>query len=314
MIVSATRRADIPAFFAPWFMNRIQAGFAAVPNPFNSRQVARIPLAPEHTSAIVFWTRDPRPMLPHLAELASRGFAFSFQFTLLEYPATLHPGMPPLEVRLDAFKRLAQAIGPERVLWRYDPILLSTQTDTAFHLRSFEHLARALSGSTSRVTVSLMEPYRKGRARLAAAGVDLLAPKAAALAAMFTDMAAMARSYGMVPASCADDAGLHLLGFTPGACVDGELIARLSGRITPPGKDPHQRPACRCAPSKDIGMYDACPAGCVYCYATRNFALAKRNMQTHDPASPSLLGWHEPPAEGGGQGALHCVRNGLFHS
>ena len=297
MIVSASRRADIPAYFAPWFMNRVQAGFAAVPNPFNTRQVARIPLAPERTSAIVFWTRDPRPLLPHLAELASRGFAFYFQFTLLEYPVALHPGMPLLRDRLDAFKRLAQAIGPERVLWRYDPIVLGARTDTAFHRRSFEALARSLSGSANRVTVSLMEPYRKARARLASAGVDLLAPQEPDLAAMFADMAAMARGFGMTPASCADDAGLDRLGFAPGACVDRELIARITNRDVALGKDPHQRPACRCAPSKDIGMYDACPAGCAYCYATKNFALAKRNLQAHDPASPSLLGWHEPPAE-----------------
>lgn len=296
MIISATRRADLPAFYAPWFMNRIRAGFAAVPNPFNSHQVARIVLAPEQVRAMVFWTRDPRPMLPHLAELTSREFKYYFQFTLVEYPAALHPGMPPLEVRLDAFKRLAQAIGPDRVLWRYDPIILSTRTDTDFHRRSFENLARALGGSTNRVTVSLLEPYRKGRARLNAAGVDLLAPDEADLAAMFAHMAAAARDQGMVPASCADEARLDLLGFAPGACVDDELIARVTGSAAPMGKDPFQRKACRCAPSKDIGMYDACPAGCAYCYATRNFALALRNQQAHDPASPSMLGWHEPTA------------------
>ena len=295
MIISATRRADIPAYFAPWFMNRVRAGFAAVPNPFNARQVARIPLDPEHTDAIVFWTRDPSPLLPHLAELTARGFAFLFQFTLLEYPVAFHPGMPPLADRLDAFKRVTQAIGPERVLWRYDPIVLTALTDTDFHRRSFEPLARALSGHTNRVTVSLMEPYRKGRARLAHAGADLLAPRSADLAALFTDMAALARANGITPASCAEDAGLDRLGFAPGACVDAEGIARLTGKTIPSEKDPHQRPACRCAPSKDIGMYDACPAGCVYCYATRNFTLARRNHQAHDPKSPSLMGWHEPP-------------------
>jgi len=305
MIISATRRTDLPAFYAAWFMNRVRAGFAAVPNPFNARQVARISLAPEQAEAIVFWTRDPRPLLPHLAELTDRGFRYYFQFTLLEYPAPLHPGMPPLKERLDAFKGLAQAISPERVLWRYDPVILSARTDTDFHRRSFEALARALRGSTGRVTVSLLEPYRKGRARLNAAGVDLLAPGEAELAALFTDLAGMARSFGMAPASCADEAGLDLLGFAPGACVDGELIARLTGRPAPPEKDPFQRAACRCAPSKDIGMYDGCPAGCAYCYATRNFARAVRNQQAHDPASPSLLGWHEPPDEAAdGQGAL----------
>jgi hypothetical protein len=294
MIISATRRADIPAHYAQWFLNRIDAGWCAVPNPFNSRQVARVDLKPENVSAIVFWTRDPRPLTRHLHALDSRGYRSVFQFTLVEYPANMHPGIPPLAERLDAFKKLADTLGPERALWRYDPVVLTSVTDTDFHIRSFERLSKELAGSTRRVTVSLMEPYKKIRKRMELAKAHLLVPDEKDLAAMFTCMAAMARESGMEPVSCADESGLHDLGFTPGACVDAGLLSRLFGLGIVDSKDPSQRNACRCAPSRDIGMYDACPAGCVYCYATQDFKRSRQAFARHDPLSASLLGNHMP--------------------
>ncbi|MBI4806595.1 MAG: DUF1848 domain-containing protein [Desulfovibrio sp.] len=294
MIISATRRADLPAHYAQWFLNRIDAGWCAVPNPFNSRQVARISLTPENVSALVFWTRDPRPLMRHLPALDSRGYRYVFQFTLVEYPVNMHPGMPPLPLRLDVFKNLAGTLGPERVLWRYDPVVLTSATDTDFHIRSFEHLSRELAGFTRRVTVSVMEPYKKIRKRMELAKAHLLVPDEKSLASMFTSMAAMAREAGMEPVSCADEAALQGFGFTPGACVDAGFLSGLFGLDIPDAKDPSQRDACRCAPSRDIGMYDACPAGCVYCYATQNFERSRQANARHDPLSPSLIGNHMP--------------------
>jgi len=290
VIVSATRRADLPAFYGAWFMERVRAGWCAVPNPFNARQVSRVSLAPRDVDAVVFWTRDPRPLLPHLEELTRRGLRSVFQFTLLEYPAAIHPGMPPLKDRIEAFRRLSGEIGPERVLWRYDPVLFCSGADTDWHARKFESLCRTLEGRTRRVTVSLMEPYLKARRRLDAAGADLLAPRERDVAELFGGMAQAARASGITPMACADEAGLGDLGFVDGACIDGQLLSELFGLERVTGKDASQRPRCRCAPSRDIGMYDACPAGCAYCYATRDFALARRNLAAHDPGSPSMLG------------------------
>jgi hypothetical protein len=301
VIVSASRRTDIPAHYASWLLNRLRAGWCAVPNPFNARLVTRIPLTPDQARAIVFWTRDPRPLLPALPDIAGMGHRVLVQFTLLEYPRALHPGMPPLEDRLEAFKRLSSLIGPERVLWRYDPILFTPQTPPAYHLSAFAFLCRALAGHTRRVTVSLMEPYRKTLARLARARMPLLAPGDFELASALRRMAETACSFGITPQSCSDDAGLDTLGFAPGACIDAPLLNSLFALGLDAAKDQHQRPACRCAPSRDIGMYHSCPAGCAYCYATSDFARARASLAKHDPASPSLLGWREPAA---GQGNL----------
>lgn len=296
MIVSASRRADIPAQYAPWFLNRARAGHAVAVNPFDARRTSRVSLRAEDVDAVVFWTRDPRPLMPHLGELSDLGLSSYFQFTLLDYPRALHPAGLKADTAVAAFLDLTKAVGPDRVLWRYDPVMLCNLTPPALHRARFAALCRALEGATRRVTVSLFEPYRKTRKRMRQAGVDLLAPDEAELADLLSHMVEQARAHGMVPCTCACDHDLARFGFEPAACVDAGLIRRLFGKTPPAGKDPHQRKACLCARSVDIGMYDACTAGCAYCYATTDPARSAANRRAHDPRSPSLLGWRDAPS------------------
>ena len=166
MIISASRRTDIAAFYAPWFMNRVRAGFCSVPNPMNRKQVSQISLAPADVDAIVFWTRDPRPLLPHMAELDARGFHYYFQFSLLGYPRQIDPKSPSTRIALNAFRHLAEHIGPERVIWRYDPMVFSAITPPSYHETQFGRLAEELRGSTHRCVVSVVDIYRKLQGRL----------------------------------------------------------------------------------------------------------------------------------------------------
>src|SRR5512135_950390 len=128
MIISASRRTDIPAFYSRWFMNRVRAGYCTVPNPFNANQVKRISLLPEEVDVIVFWTRNPRPLFPFLKELDVRGVRYYFQFTLLDNPRSIDPKTPPAESALQTFRALSEQVGPARVIWRYDPLVLSQIT------------------------------------------------------------------------------------------------------------------------------------------------------------------------------------------
>ena len=128
----------MPAFYAEWLVQRFRAGYCLVPNPYNPEQVSRISLAPAEVDVVVFWTRNPRPLMPHLPELTERGFRYYFQYTLLANPPALDPGALPVGTSLATFRALADLIGPERVIWRYDPIVLSAETDYDFHRRSFD--------------------------------------------------------------------------------------------------------------------------------------------------------------------------------
>jgi len=308
MIISASRRTDIPAFYAEWFMNRIREGYCTVPNPFNPEQVSRISLCPADVEAIVFWTRNPRPLLPHLAELDARGYAYYFQFTLMNNPAWLDPKAPPPGISLRIFRELSEAIGPERVIWRYDPIVFTSLTDAAFHRQTYERLARALRSYTKRSVVSLVDFYRKTARRmqdLSERGMEMKEPDRPFLEETMPALAATARQNGMELFSCAEETDFSAYGIQPGKCVDDALIRQAFGREVSRRKDPAQRKACGCVVSRDIGMYDSCLFGCVYCYATKSFARAGDHHRDHDPHSPSLIGRQEAASPGD---SLPCSR------
>jgi len=295
LIISASRRTDIPAFYSQWFMNRICAGHCVVPNPFNPTQVARVALEPEQVEAIVFWTRNPRPLFPHLEELDQRGYRYYFQYTLMNNPRVMDPKTPAAKGALDTLRELSDRVGPARVVWRYDPIVFSSITDPEFHLKTYATLARALRSHTFRSVVSIVDLYPKLDARLRQLkdrGVTLTLPErlpAGRLASLMRTLASTAAENGMEITSCAETIDLAPYGIRPGKCIDDELIGRIFGIQVTGKKDPSQRKACGCVVSKDIGMYDTCPFGCLYCYATTSFDRAKIRQREHRPDSPSLV-------------------------
>ncbi len=293
MIISASRRTDIPAFYSEWLMNRIRAGYCLVPNPFNRSQVSRVSLEPENVDGIVFWTRNPRPLLSHLSELDDRGYRYYFLHTLMAYPRQIDPGSPPLDVAIEGFRKLSERIGPARVIWRYDPVFLSSITDQGFHERAYRQIAQALQGYTLRSVVSVTHMYRKIQRRLTGLveqGIEILPhdrQNVSSLMGIFREHASMS---GMELQSCADELGLQEYGIQPGKCIDDALISRVWGLDLQLGRDTCQRKSCGCVVSKDIGMYDSCLFGCLYCYATTSFERARVNHQRHDPQGLALLG------------------------
>lgn len=295
MIISASRRTDIPAFYAEWFMHRIRAGYCVVPNPFNRKQETSISLKPEDVDVIVFWTRNPKPLLSFLPELDQRGFRYYIQYTLLNNPPELDPHVPRLESALRTFRELASQIGPQKVIWRYDPIVFSPKTDAYFHQRAYRQIAEALQGSTFRSVISLVDLYRKTQKRLddlARQGLEILTYTGQPLpwfAKLMHTLAKIAHDNGMEIVSCAEEIDLQPYDIHPGKCIDDDYIARVFGLEVTHQKDKSQRKACGCVESRDIGMYDTCVYGCCYCYATSSFERARSNRQQHDPSFPSLL-------------------------
>jgi len=303
LIVSASRRSDVPAFFGGWFLNRVREGWALAVNPFNPGQSRRVSLAPRQVAALVFWTKNPGPFLPRLGELDQRGFAYYFLHTLNRYPDFLEPGLPPLERRLETFKELARRLGPRRVVWRYDPIIISNLTPPSYHLENFARLAGELRSSARRVVISFLQMYAKLKPRLARAaqehGLEVIDYKDGSheeeLRGLAGGLARIAGEHGLEIAACAEERDLRPQGVAPSACVDPVLLNDLFGLRLAPGKDQHQRGACGCAPSVDIGAYNTCSHGCLYCYANAAPAALARNLALHDPLSPCLVG--RPPAE-----------------
>lgn len=284
MILSASRRTDIPAFFSDWFFSRIKEGFADVRNPMNLRQVSRISLSPGVVDCIVFWSKNPAPMLLRLAELAQ--YPYYFQYTLNGYGREVEPRVPSLEARLETFLRLSEAIGKERVIWRYDPILFSSTYTPESHLKSFETIAGRLRGAAEKCVISLVDVYpSKNAGSLAQLGS--YNPPPAELDSFLGALAAAARRNGFTVAACAEALPLEKYGIEHNSCIDRALIERITGcplRVKPDG----QRPNCLCAKCEDIGAYDTCPHGCAYCYANYRPQTVRAALADYDPASPLL--------------------------
>lgn len=295
MIISASRRTDIPAFYGEWFMNRLRSGYCLAANPFNPAMVSRIPLTPDDVDVIVFWSKNPVPMFSYLAEIARMGFRYYFLFTLNHYPESLEPGMPPIDERIRTFRRLARDLGAARVVWRYDPVILSRELDTDYHLDAFERIAVALRGATKRVIVSCLDFYRKTERRLSRIEAktgdtfcrDVLGSPGCER--LMKGIAAMAVTNGMEIQSCAEDPRMQADGIKAGKCVDDGLIRRVFGINLPGRKDPGQRERCLCVTSRDIGAMNSCLHGCEYCYSTMSHGEAQARAEHHDPAAPFLI-------------------------
>ena len=302
MIISASRRTDIPAFYSEWFMNRIRAGYCAVPNPFNRKQVSFVSLKPEDVEAIVFWTRNPKPLMPYLKELDKSGHRYYFQYTVMDNPREIDPKTPPLSKTLNTFRDLADRIGPEKVIWRYDPVIFSTITGAVFHHHKYSIISEALHGYTLRSVISIVDIYRKISKRireLKTQGVEIVEPEDEEIADIMHAFVDLAKNSDMEIVSCAEEIDLSVFGIRPGKCVDDDYIRKIFRINTTVKKDPSQRKVCGCVVSKDIGMYDSCLYGCCYCYATTSFDRARINYKTHDPQSPSLIGKYDAKPKSG---------------
>jgi hypothetical protein len=297
LIISASRRTDIPAFYSAWLLNRLRAGYVDCVNPYNRRQVRRVSLKPEAVDVIVFWTKNPAPLLPYLNEIDQMGLRYYFHFTLNDYPRILEPGIPELEERIGTLQRLAERIGKGRVIWRYDPVLLTRQTDFDYHRCRFAELCARLGPYTDRVVVSIADDYSRARRRLDKLARQGYAPLkniqlSPEFGRLFTVMAEQATGAGLAIYSCAEPVDLRPFGIQAGKCIDKDYIQRVFGITVTAKKDQAQRRECGCVASQDIGAYGSCVHDCVYCYATRDSQIARQNYAAHQTDSPSLLGWN----------------------
>ena len=291
MIISASYRTDIPAFYSEWFFARLRAGFCEVVQPF-SRQRGTVDLRRSAVDGFVFWTRNFAPMLARLEELRQFGAPLYVQFTLTGYPREIEASVIPSERAVAQIHELRERCGPRAVVWRYDPILISSLTPAEFHRRNFAALARQLQGAADEVVVSFAQVYQKTRRNLDEAarrtGFVWRDPEAEEKRLLLTDLVATAQACGLRVTVCSQ--AMYLV---PGAeaarCIDTRRLSDCAGyAIT--ARQKGNRPDCLCAESRDIGDYDTCPHGCAYCYAVRHQTLARTRYHAHDPGSPSLAG------------------------
>lgn len=291
MILSVSRRTDIPNYYFDWFCNRLQEGYLHVRNPMNERQVSRIDLSPEVVDCIVFWTKNPAAMLERLPAL--RGYPYYVQFTLTGYGRDIEPGLPDKRtVLMETFRELSRRIGKKRVIWRYDPILFNPVYTPAYHQKAFAEIARGLEGYTERVVISFVDSYAKIQKNMASLRTRELPEEE--LLSFAAQLAATAKRHGLAAESCAEAWDLDAAGIRHGSCIDARLIEEVIGCRITAGKDKNQRKECGCVESVEVGTYNTCRNGCRYCYANFSERAVRTHAGLYDPHSPLLCGTADP--------------------
>lgn len=287
MILSVSRRTDIPAFYSDWFINRIKEGYVLVRNPMSYHAVSKVNIQPGVVDCIVFWTKNPAPLIPHLATL-DQNYKYYFQYTLNAYGREIEPNLPSLDERIETFIKISSLLGSNRIIWRYDPIIITEKYTLEWHKKAFDYISSKLSGYTDSCVFSYLDMYDKisnNMRNINAIPIDLSLMKNIALT-----LNNVAITKNIKLKTCSEEIELDELGIEHSCCIDPILISKILGCELRSKKDTNQRSSCGCVESIDIGQYNTCQHGCKYCYANYSLNSVISNVRKHNPHSPMLLG------------------------
>jgi DNA repair photolyase len=290
MILSASRRTDIPAFYNDWFFKRLKEGFVYVRNPMNFHTISAIKLSKDVVDCIVFWTKDPSKIISKLGQLDAYGYRYYFQITINGYSKEIEKNVPDLESAIDSFIELSDKIGKERVTWRYDPIILSDNTNIDYHIDKFNQIAQRLNGHTGRCVISFLDIYSRTKKNLSHINYKDISDEDMEEIGGKISGSIKKYNYDFEVFSCSEKINLKNYGIKNGKCIDDKLISEIFNIETSVKKDNTQREECGCVKSIDIGSYNTCDNGCLYCYANFNDGLRKKNRALHNPDSPLIFG------------------------
>ncbi|MCM1145543.1 MAG: DUF1848 domain-containing protein [Blautia sp.] len=284
MILNTGSRTDIPAFYSDWFYNRIKEGYVLTRNPYYPTQISKYLLTPDVIDVMVFCTKNPSPMLDGISLLSA--FDTFWFVTITPYGNDIEPYVPPKEQVLAAFKQLSSLIGKHRVSWRYDPILITDKYSVDYHIGQFHRMAELLAGYTEQCVISFIDLYEKTKRNFQ--GVRSVTGKEQkTLVAAFSKTAS---ECGLQIHLCCENASLIREHVDADGCMSQTVLEKALGwKLDVPQKKA-ARKECACLLGADIGAYNTCAHGCLYCYANYDLDSVVKNRKLHHKSSPLLIG------------------------
>ena len=285
MIINTGGRTDTVQYYTPWLLNRFREGFVYVRNPLFPNKVTHYSLEPDKVDAIVFCSKDYRPILPYIREITER-FNTYFFYTITAYGKDIEPGVPSIEESIETLIALSRIVGKERVAWRYDPVLLTKIYTIDTHRATFKSMAERLSPYIDRCIFSFVELYRKLEFNMP----ELLPMTVEEMDCIAEILGSIASRYGIYIQTCGTNGDYSRYGIHSSGCITLDILGRANGVSFRPLKHRGMRNGCHCIETRDIGAYDTCPNGCRYCYANKSPERAMENYRKHDPKSPILFG------------------------
>lgn len=284
MIINTGSRTDIPAYYSDWFYNQIKEGYVLARNPYYPEQVTKYRLSPDVVDIIIFCTKNPKPMLNRLIELDC--FQQFWFVTITPYEKEIEPDVPKAEQVIESFQKLSRIVGADCCVWRYDPIFISEKYTVDFHVRQFERMAEALSGYTNQCVVSFIDLYEKTKKNFP----KVKEVKRSEQELLIKEFVNIGNKNNIRIRTCCENPELEKFGADVSGCMTQQVLERAIGyRMKVPSRSP-ARAECNCMLGNDIGMYNTCGHGCLYCYANYDKKVVEQNMRRHNPKSPLLIG------------------------
>lgn len=285
MIVNVGGRTDIVNYYSEWLMNRINEGFAYSRNPLFPNNVSKVSLKPEDVDCLMFCSKNYSPILKYIKDINEK-YRIICHYTITAYDKDVEPNVPSIEDSIKTLIELSKIIGKEKILWRYDPILLTKKYTVEKHLETFECIAKQISPYVQRCIFSFVEMYKK---------LDYNMPEIIPFTGndklrILKGIGDISKKYNLYTQTCGTDENNEKYGIHVSGCTTPEILEQANNIKYKNIKSKPMRKGCHCIPSRDIGAYDTCLNGCKYCYANRRPELAEENIKLHDKHSPLLLG------------------------
>lgn len=292
MIVNTGGRTDTVQYYSEWLLRRFEEGYALSRNPLFPHKISRLELSPDVVDCVVFCSKNYRPILPRLHEITDRFNSYCY-YTITAYGRDVEPGVPSIDESMQTLIELAGIVGPQRVAWRYDPVLLTKTYTVERHLETFDRMACTLAPHIDRCIFSFVEIYEKVKFNMP----ELVMLTEESMDELTRGMGEIAAQYGIYLQTCGTDGDFSRYGIHPSGCMTLDILGAANNVEFRPLKHKGMRRGCHCMEARDIGAYDTCPNGCKYCYANKDPRKAAENFKLHDPASPLLLGHVGPDDE-----------------
>ena len=285
MIINVGGRTDIVNYYTPWLLNRLSEGYAYSRNPFARENVYKLSLKPEDVDCLLFCSKNYQPILKHIGDIDEK-YNILCNYTITAYGKDIEPKVPSINQSIKTLKRLSDIVGSNKILWRYDPILLTEKYTVEKHLETFEYMAEKISPLVYRCIFSFVDMYKKVEENMP----EIIPLTEEDKVKLLKGIGEISGIYDLYTQSCATNESYEKYGIHAAGCTTREILEQAHNVVYKNVKGTGIRENCHCIPSRDIGAYNSCLSECKYCYANRKPDIPKKVIKMHDETSPLLLG------------------------
>ena len=285
MIINVGGRTDIVNYYTPWLLNRLEEGYAYSRNPFARENVYKLSLKSEDVDCLLFCSKNYKPILKHIGDIDEK-YNILCNYTITAYGKDIEPKVPSINQSIKTLKRLSDIVGVNKILWRYDPILLTEKYTVEKHLETFEYMAEKISPLVYRCIFSFVDMYKKVEENMP----EIIPFTDEDKVKLLKGIGEISKKYNLYTQTCATNESYERYGIHAAGCTTREILEQAHNVVYKNVKGTGIRENCHCIPSRDIGAYNSCLSECKYCYANRKPDIPKKVIKMHDEKSPLLLG------------------------